>query len=358
MAKLRAAILCGGAGTRLWPLSREHAPKQFHPLVGDRSLLTETVARALELPNSGIPIVLTAEGLAAAARDHAVRAGAQDPRILLEPSPRNTAPAAAMAALAALADDADAIVALLPSDHHIADRGAFKNAIGEAVVLAEQDAIVTLGIVPTGANTGYGYIQRGAAMGAGYAVARFVEKPDADAATRFVVSGEYYWNAGIYVFRAATLMEELRAHRPEIAAAAETAWRTGTELPSGRLAGVEAWSACPSESIDYAVAEHTRRAAVVPASIGWSDVGSWSSLMDLAPRDDRGNSLFGAVWTIDSNGCYVRSTSRSVAVIGAQDIIVIETPDAVLIVHKDATQQVKQAAARFSALAGLPDAAE
>jgi mannose-1-phosphate guanylyltransferase/mannose-1-phosphate guanylyltransferase/mannose-6-phosphate isomerase len=162
----------------------------------------------------------------------------------------------------------------------------------------------------------------------------------------------------MFIFRAATFLDELRRHRPDIASATEAAWTTGKELPHGRLAGAEAWATCPSESLDYAVAEKTDRAAVVPASMGWSDVGSWSSLMNLAQRDDRGNALFGTVWTIDSNGCYVRSTSRNVAVIGAQDIIVIETADAVLIVHKDATQQVKHAAAQFAALSGLPDAAE
>lgn len=355
MARLRAAILCGGAGTRLWPLSRDHAPKQFHPLIGDRSLLTETVSRALDLDPAGVPLVVTAESFADAALEHAKAAGASDVRLLLEPAPRNTAPAAAMAAHAAMEDDADAVVVLLPSDHHIADRQAFARTVAEAVALAEQGHIVTLGMVPDDANTGYGYIRRGTPLGTGFTVANFKEKPDQAAAEAFLASGDYYWNGGIFVFRARVLLDELRTHRPAIAAAAEAAWRAGTETPAGRLAGREAWLACPAESIDHAVAENTSLAAVVPARFGWSDLGSWLSLLELAPRDAEGNAKFGAAWTIDSNGCYVRSTSRTVAVIGAQDMIVVETADAVLIVHKSATQQVKQVAAQLGA---LRDAAE
>lgn len=358
MPKLRAAILCGGAGTRLWPVSRDHAPKQFHPLIGDRSLLTETVARAMEIPDAADPIVVTAEAFASEAYAHAVAGGAKSPVVLLEPLARNTAPAAAFAALAALADDADAIVVLMPSDHHIADGAAFRRTIADAAILAGQGMIVTLGIVPDQPNTGYGYIQRGEPRGPGYGVARFVEKPDLNTAIQFMASGEYYWNAGIFIFRADVFMAELRTFRPDIAAAAELAWKFSTLGPAGRVAGREAWQACPSDSIDYAVAERTRRAAMVPAQIGWSDVGSWSSLMELATRDSDGNAVFGSAWTVDSNGCYIRSTSRSVAVIGAKDIIVVETPDAVLIVHKDATQQVKQAAHQFRAASIIATAAE
>ncbi len=351
MPAVRAAILCGGAGTRLWPVSRDSAPKQFHPLVGDRSLLSATVARALELPHDRPPLIVTSAAFAAEARAHAAAGGAPDAVLLLEPSPRNTAPAAALAAHAALADDPDAIVALLASDHHIADGAAFTRVIGEAATLAADGRIATLGIVPTSPHTGYGYIHAGPARGAGFDVDRFVEKPNFETAVRFVTEGGYFWNAGIFVFRARDFLNELKAHRPDIAAAAEAAWMTRRESARGIVAGEDAWRACPADSIDYAVAERTSHAVVVPASIGWSDVGSWSTLMELAPRDAEGNALIGSARALESRGCYVRASSRNVVVIGADDMIVVETPDAVLVVHKDKTQSVKQASALFAAQA-------
>lgn len=348
MPAVRAAILCGGAGTRLWPVSRDSAPKQFHPLVGDRSLLSATVARALELPHERPPLIVTGAAFADEARRHAAAGGASDAVLLLEPSPRNTAPAAAFAAHAALADDADAIVALLASDHHIADGAGFARAIDAAAALAADGRLATLGIVPTAPHTGYGYIHAGAARGAGFEVDRFVEKPDFETAVKFVTEGGYFWNAGIFVFRARDFLAELKTHRPDIAAAAEAAWATRRAEAGGIVAGEAAWDACPSESIDYAVAERTAHAAVVPASIGWSDVGSWATLRELAARDAQGNALIGSARALDSRGCYVRAASRDVVVIGADDLIVVETPDAVLVVHKDKTQSVKQAPALFA----------
>lgn len=344
---LRAAILCGGAGTRLWPLSRDAAPKQFHALVGERSMLTETIARAMDIPGAGRPLILTAEAFGTTAAGHAAAAGAGDAEIVLEPSGRNTAPAAALAALAAADERPDTVVVLLPSDHHIARPDAFLAALADARALAERGAIVTLGIVPEGPHTGYGYIRRGAALDGGYTVARFIEKPGAEAARRLLEEGNCYWNAGIFVFRADMYLDELRAHRPDIAAAAEAAWRAARR--SGQMVHLDAalWEKCPSESIDYAVAEKTAHAAVVPADMGWNDVGSWLSLKELAERDADGNTLIGDARSFGASGCYVRATSRHVAVVGAQDLIVVETPDAVLIVHKDAAQDVKAAALRF-----------
>ena len=347
MPALRAAILCGGAGTRLWPLSRDHSPKQFHPLVGEKSLLSETVARALDVPDAGEPLIITGQAFAAEARQHATAGGAPGATIILEPRPRNTAAAAALAAHAAAADDPASVVALLPSDHHISDGPAFLRAIQTARGLAEGGAIVTLGIIPDSPHTGYGYIKRGEPMGAGYQVASFVEKPDAETAQRFFADDSYYWNAGIFLFRADVFLSELKRYRPDIADAAETAWKTARHGADGILAGEAAWNACPSDSIDYAVAEKTDRAAVVPADMGWNDVGSWSSLMELASHDDSGNAVFGDARMIGAAGCYVRSTTRHISVIGASDLIVVETADAILIVHKDATQQVKQAAEAF-----------
>ncbi|MCC6920196.1 MAG: mannose-1-phosphate guanylyltransferase/mannose-6-phosphate isomerase [Alphaproteobacteria bacterium] len=341
---LRAAILCGGAGTRLWPLSRDAAPKQFHALVGARSMLTETVARAIEMPGAGRPLILTAAAFGATAAEHAALAGAADAEIILEPSGRNTAPAAALAALAAADARPDTVVVLLPSDHHIARPEAFRAALADACTLAAQGAIVTLGIVPEGPHTGYGYIRRGAALGGGYEVARFIEKPGIDAAHRLLAEGGCYWNAGIFVFRADVYLHELRTHRPDIAGAAEAAWRAARR--DGPMVHLDPalWAACPGESIDYAVAEKTAHAAVVPVDMGWNDVGSWLSLKDLAARDAAGNTLIGDAHSFGARDCYVRATSRHVALVGVQDLIVVETPDAVLIVHKDAAQDVKAAA--------------
>jgi mannose-1-phosphate guanylyltransferase/mannose-6-phosphate isomerase len=348
MLAVRAAILCGGAGTRLWPVSNEAAPKQFHPLIGEHSLLSATVARALDFPHDRPPLIVTNAAFAAEARDHAAAGGAPDAVVLLEPSPRNTAPAAAFAAHAALADDENAILALLASDHHIANGPEFTRVIGEAATLAAEGRFVTLGIVPTSPNTGYGYIRAGAPHGAGFDVAQFVEKPDVATAIKFLTSGGYFWNAGIFIFRARDFLTELQTYRPDIAAAAEAAWTASRVSDAGRTADPVAWAKCPSESIDYAVAEKTTRAAMVPASIGWSDVGSWATLMELAPRDAQGNSLIGTARALDSKDCYVRASSRNVVVIGADNMIVVETPDAVLVVHKDKTQSVKQAPALFA----------
>lgn len=348
MPAVRAAILCGGAGTRLWPVSNDAAPKQFHPLIGERSLLSATVARALDLPHDRPPLIVTNAAFAREAREHASAGGAPDAVLLLEPAPRNTAPAAAFAAHAALADDEDAIIALLASDHHIADGAEFTRVIGEAATLAAEGRFVALGIVPTSPNTGYGYVRAGAPRGAGFDVAQFVEKPDLATAIGFLTAGGYFWNAGIFVFRARDFLTELQTHRPDIAAAAQAAWETSRVLPEGRIADAAAWNACPSDSIDYAVAERTTKAAMVPASIGWSDVGSWATLMELAPRDAAGNALIGTARALESTDCYVRASSRNVVVIGADHMIVVETPDAVLVVHKDKTQAVKQAQALFA----------
>lgn len=358
MATMRAAILCGGAGSRLWPLSNDEAPKQFHALVGEKSLLAETVARSLRIPGLSRPMIITAERFAAEARRHCLDGGAADGCFILEPAPKNTAPAAALAALNALEDDADAVLVLLPSDHHIEDTASFVRAVESARALAEKGYFVTIGIRPESAETGYGYIKAGAALDDGFAVDRFVEKPVKAAAEAMLAEGGYFWNAGIFVFRAATFMDELRRYRPDIAAQAEAAWAARSEDGANVVPGLAAWTDCPSDSIDYAVGEKTSRAAVVPASMGWSDVGSWRSLMDLARADGDGNAKFGAAATLEAQGCYVRSSSRKVVVIGAQDLIVVETPDAVLIVHKDATQQVKQASALFKAGQGMAEAAE
>ncbi|BCW88365.1 Mannose-1-phosphate guanylyltransferase 1 [Alphaproteobacteria bacterium SO-S41] len=344
---LRSAILCGGSGTRLWPLSREDAPKQFHPLVGEHSLLSETVRRTHLIPNSGTPIVLTAQAYAGIAREHARLVGVEDVEIILEPAPRNTAPAAALAALLVAETDPEAVIGLFPSDHHVADEPGFLETVEDARRLAESGAIVTLGIVPDAAHTGYGYIRRGDAVQGGFKVDRFVEKPNAETAAILFSDKNYYWNAGIFFFRADVFLRELAAFRPDILAAAKRAWAQAKRSAEGIIVDADQWAACPSDSIDYAVAERTAHAAVVPADIGWNDVGSWLSLLELASRDQDGNTAIGDVSILGSSGCYVRSSSRHIAIIGASDMIVIETADAILVVHKDATQDVKRAAQMF-----------
>jgi mannose-1-phosphate guanylyltransferase/mannose-6-phosphate isomerase len=331
-------------------LSRDDAPKQFHDLIGTTSLLSETVQRALKITGSVRPIILTAEAFAGIARDHAIIGGATDVDIILEPAPRNTAPAAALAALAAATEVPDAVVALLPSDHHIGNEAAFLEAMEKARGLAEEGVIATLGIIPDSPQTGYGYIRRGSPRRDGYVVSRFVEKPNAADAAAMIADGKHYWNAGIFVFRADVFLSELNAFRPDILAAAEAAWQRRTTTDIGIAVDRIAWNDCPSESIDFAVAERTTLAAVVPGDFGWNDVGSWASLKDLAARDVNGNTLLGDVSVVASSGCYVRSESRHISLVGVSDIIVVETEDAVLIVHKDATQQVKAAAEAFRML--------
>jgi mannose-1-phosphate guanylyltransferase/mannose-6-phosphate isomerase len=331
----------------LWPLSRDDVPKQFHPLVGELSLLAETVRRAALIPNSGVPIILTGQAFAGLAREHARQGGASSVEIILEPSARNTAPAAALAALAAAEDDPETIIALLPSDHHVGDEPAFLEVMARARRLAADGAIVTLGIVPDAPHTGYGYIRRGDPLGAGFKVSQFLEKPDAETAARLFSDKSYFWNAGIFVFRADVFLRELALLRPDILTAARAAWNAARREAQGVIVDAAAWAACPSESIDYAVAEKTAHAAVVPAEMGWNDVGSWLSLMELAERDHNGNTGIGNVSLIGSTGVYARTTSRNVSIVGMSDVIVIETADAVLVVHKSATQQVKQAAQLF-----------
>lgn len=347
MASFRAAVLCGGGGTRLWPLSNEAAPKQFHALTGAKSLLSDTVERAMALPGAASPFLVAGHRHAALAAEHARLGGAPDAVLLLEPVPRNTAPAAALAALAAVADDSETVLALLPSDHHIADAAAFGRAMAAARGLAEKGHIVTIGLVPTGPETGFGYIRKGEPLPGGYRVDRFVEKPDAGLAREFVASGDYLWNAGMFVFRADVFLAELARYRPDIDVAVRAAWAGAEHTPDGILAAAGPWSGCPSESIDYAVAEKTSLAAVVPSDMGWSDVGSWSALRELAGATTERNVMRGDAVSIGAEGCYVLSTGRKVAVVGVKDIIVVESGDSILVVHKDAAQDVKQAAEAF-----------
>ncbi len=338
-------ILSGGSGTRLWPLSRTALPKQFLPLVSERTLFQETVLRLKGLPNVSAPLVVCNNDHRFLAAEQMQAIGAQPMLHILEPVGRNTAPAVAVAAFAAVDKDADAILLVMAADHLIRDVEGFHGAIEKAGALAQQDRLVTFGIKPDNPATGFGYIERGSALAedGSFSVARFVEKPDAETAKAFLASGKFFWNSGMFVFKASVYLAELESHRPDIHQAAELAWQHSThDLDFCRLHESD-FAACPSESIDYAVMERTKSAAVVSVDIGWSDIGSWSSLAEVSEQDARGNSVRGDVYIAETHGSYVRAESRMVATIGVRDLVVVETADAVLVMHKDMAQDVKHA---------------
>jgi mannose-1-phosphate guanylyltransferase/mannose-6-phosphate isomerase len=350
--RIHPVILCGGSGTRLWPLSRALLPKQFLPLAGTRSMLQETVLRLASLRDSTAPILISHVDHRFLVAEQLREAGGALALHLLEPEGRNTAPAIAAAAVWVAAQDTEALLLVLPSDHAIRDVPGFHQAIGRAATLAANGRLVTFGIVPTSPNTGYGYIRRGtpeAATPQAYTVTEFVEKPDEARARMFLERGDYYWNSGMFLFSARRYLEELRRFRPEIITSVEAAILKGTrDLDFLRL-DEAAFARCPSESVDYAVMERTRDASVVAADIGWSDVGSWSALWELEPKDAQGNSVRGDVYLDQASGCYVRAEERLVAVVGARDLVIVETDDAVLVAAKDHAHDVKQAVEHLKA---------
>ncbi|HTW75763.1 MAG TPA: mannose-1-phosphate guanylyltransferase/mannose-6-phosphate isomerase, partial [Steroidobacteraceae bacterium] len=342
-------VLSGGAGTRLWPLSRELYPKQLLPLVGRHTMLQETVLRLTGLAASAPVVVCNEEHRFLVAEQlRGIERGAR--AIVLEPAGRNTAPAIALAAHAALAaDEGDSLLLVLPADHVIADVAAFQNAVQSAALAAREGALVTFGVVPRSAETGFGYIRRGQLMGGAYRIAEFVEKPDPGRAAQFLASGEYYWNSGMFLFRARRYLEELEKFAPDIASVCRTSFAAATrDLDFTRIDG-GAFSACRSESIDYAVMEKTADAVVVPLDAGWSDVGSWASLHAACESDAHGNTLRGDVIVEDTRGSYVYSESRLVATLGLADCVVVETKDAVLVVPKSRVQDVRRLVARLKA---------
>jgi mannose-1-phosphate guanylyltransferase/mannose-6-phosphate isomerase len=349
VARLQAVLLSGGSGTRLWPLSREAYPKQFLPLAGDDTMLQATWQRVAPIAPSP-PIVVANEEHRFLAAEQLRLVGVTDPSIVLEPVGRNTAPAIAAAALQAMAAGDDPLLLVLPSDHVVRDADAFRVAVQAASPAAEQGALVTFGIVPNAPETGFGYIQieaSQAASGEGVRkVLRFVEKPDADTAQRYLDAGGYYWNSGMFLFRASRYLEELRRFRPDILDATTRAFEGAKRDGDFVRLDKEAFASCPSDSIDYAVMEKTDAAMVLPVDIGWNDVGSWSALWDVSEQDGEGNAHHGDVIAVDSRDSYAYA-QRLVALVGVDNLVVVETDDAVLVARKDRVQQVKDVVAKL-----------
>lgn len=332
-------ILSGGSGTRLWPLSRGQYPKQFLPLVSKYTLLQETLLRLSGLADLQAPLAVCNEDHRFMMAEQLWEIDAKPAAIILEPVGKNTAPAVAMAALSANADD---ILLVLPADHVIANIEAFHKAIAHAKVLAEQGFLVTFGIVPTEPETGYGYIKRDTVpQGAAFNVAAFVEKPTKPTAQAYLESGDYFWNSGMFVFKASSFLAELEKFNPTMLSVCREALNAAkTDVDFVRV-DKAIFATCPSDSIDYAVMEKTDKAVVIPLDAGWNDIGSWSALWDVTKKDAHGNAISGDVLTIDTENSFIYAEHKLVTVIGVQDLVVVETKDALMIASKDKVQDVK-----------------
>ena len=335
MTTIHPVVLCGGSGTRLWPRSRKVKPKPFLPLIGERTMFEATLDRCADPALFAPPIVVTG-------KDHLIHVEEQltvapGAAIVVEPEAKNTAAAIALAAH--LLPPA-AVMLVCPSDHHIADVAAFRASAAAAAKLAAQDWLVSFGIVPTGPETGYGYIKQGEALDGGCRVERFVEKPDLDRARQFLAEGGYSWNGGIFAFRAGHFLDELARHRPKLAGAAERAVRDGRQDGTRFHPDPAAFAEIEGESVDYAVMEETDRAAMVPASMGWSDIGSWAALREATDADADGNSVRGRAELVDCTGVFVDSDGPRVSVIGLADVAIVVDGDEVLVTTMDGAQKV------------------
>lgn len=359
-------ILCGGAGTRLWPMSRQMMPKQFLPLVTERSMLQETALRASRLNGSHPPLILCNEEHRFLAAEQLREAGILSRRVVLEPQGRNTAPALAIAALDLVSATGisgtsscgqdnmgeHVLMLVLPADHLIRDEEKFAMAVHTGAEEAQNGALVTFGVIPNKPETGYGYIECGleAKSSGCFHIAQFIEKPDRENAENLVQSGRFLWNTGMFLMSPQRYLDELLLYRPDVLACANESWVRRIEEEDFIRLDPTSFNACPSVSIDYAVMEKTRSAIVVPAEMGWSDVGSWDALWESSAKDQNGNSLRGDVDIRDTRDSYVRAQSRFVAVIGLDGMIVVETPDAVLVAHRDKAQLVKDISLRLDSL--------
>jgi mannose-1-phosphate guanylyltransferase/mannose-6-phosphate isomerase len=341
-AAIVPVILCGGAGSRLWPVSRQLLPKQFLPLVTDKTLLQDTLLRAALVSEGTAPMVICNEAHRFLVRDQLAEAGVEA-AIVLEPAGRSTAAAAAVAALCAASDDA--VLLVLASDHAIRGIEAFRHAVRAAARVARSGMLVTFGIEAKRPDSGFGYIERGEALpgnDGAFRIARFVEKPGEDAARAMIATGRVYWNSGMFAFTARDLLAELGAFRPDILAAARAAHAAATDDLGFLRLGKNEFLACPSEAIDRAVMERTSRAAVIPATFEWSDVGSWSAIWDLAEKDGAGNVPLGDVRLQDTRGTLVFGDRRLVATLGVQDLIIVDSDDALLVADRSRAQEVRE----------------
>jgi mannose-1-phosphate guanylyltransferase / mannose-6-phosphate isomerase len=344
MPEIQPIILSGGAGSRLWPLSRSLFPKQLLALTGERSLIQDTVLR-VQAGTFARPLIIcnVEHRFLIAEQMREVEISPQ--AIVLEPVGRNTAPAACIAALMVAENDPGAVMLLMPADHIVRNTTAFLQAVESAVAAARQKHLVTFGLTPDSPETGYGYIRRGAAvsgLGTCFAVDRFVEKPDEPTAAAYVASGEYCWNSGMFAFEAGIFLAELERLEPELLMHCREALAKGKkDLDFFRLDG-SAFAKAKSISVDYAVMERTDKAVIVPVEMGWSDVGSWESLWNVTTRDELGNAIKGDILHSAARNCYLRSEGPLVAAVGVEDLIVVATQDAVLVTHKRTSQDVKR----------------
>jgi mannose-1-phosphate guanylyltransferase/mannose-6-phosphate isomerase len=353
---IQPVVLSGGSGTRLWPLSREKYPKQLLPLIGDDSLLQATIRRVEGIQGAELapPMVVCNEEYRFVIAEQ-MRLMGKPGSVILEPLGRNTAPALTLAARAAIKNGADPVLLVMPADHVIMNAVAFRAAVVQGAALAQAGAIVTFGITPDAPETGYGYIQSGDAFGADGAkrIARFVEKPDLKTAQLYLDEGTYSWNSGLFMMKASVWLAALELCRADIAKACATAWDQGSTDGEFVRVGKEAFGACPSDSIDYAVMERLAGqnasagpalpvGVVIPLSAGWSDVGAWEALWNVLPKDEAGNVAQGDVLMQDSRNTLALSEGRLIACVGVDDLIVVETADAILVAHKNKTQDVKK----------------
>ncbi|WP_175722609.1 mannose-1-phosphate guanylyltransferase/mannose-6-phosphate isomerase [Burkholderia ambifaria] len=339
-------ILCGGSGTRLWPMSRGGYPKQYLKLTGDDTLVQQTALRMRSIADVALPIIVTNNEQRFLVAEQLRKVNVTPASIVLEPVGRNTAPAIAVAALLALRQSADALLLVLPSDHVILNEKAFAQAVQTAAHIAADQHLVTFGITPTEPHTGFGYIRRGEAIGNDkdvYNVDAFIEKPDEQTAANFLANGSYYWNSGMFMLKASTYLDELRQHAPDVARQAELALEAAQLDRDFVRLDAEAFAASPNISIDYAVMERTARAAVIASGeLGWNDIGSWSALADITESDADGNALIGDTFVDSVKNAYIRAEHRMVAALGVDNIIIVETADAVLVAHRDKAQDVKK----------------
>lgn len=337
---VQPVILCGGFGSRLWPLSREDCPKQFIPIINDYSLLQNTLQRLVDIKNKLAPIVICNQAHRFVVAEQLQQIDVKPQAIILEPCGRNTAPAIALAALSA---KPETILLILPADHVIRNQGALVNAIKQGVAHAAQGKFMTFGIVPREPHTGYGYIQRGKRLPeGGFAVSAFVEKPDIQTAESYLNAGDYYWNSGMFMFTAEHYLNALSQYQPEILEACRNGLAEAEiDRDFTRIAELE-FQKSPAISIDHAIMEKTGDAVILPLEAGWSDVGSWASIWEVGPQDNSGNVVHGDVIAVNVTNSYLRAESRLLVVVGVDDHVVIETPDAVLVAHRNSTEQIKK----------------